>query len=278
MIDTHVHFYDPERPQGVPWPSPDQKRLYRRVLPEHYRALADPEGVTGIIVVEASPWVQDNDWILRLAEVEPWIVGFVGNLDPFSGDFAGHLDRLSGHPLFRGIRLGRSHLLRAREGGLDDAMARLSARGLTLDLLVGSEDLPEVARLAADHPDLKIVLNHVALVPIDGRAPDPSWKAGIRTVAAHRGVYCKVSGLVEAAVGQPVPLDPVYYAPTVEALLEILGEDRLLFGTNWPVCERAAGFADVVRIARECLAQKGETVLAKVFRDNSRAAYGWRPR
>ena len=76
IIDTHTHFYDPYRPEGVPWPPRDDALLYRRVLPEDYKAVAVPEGVTGTVVVEASEWVEDNGWILDLAATEPlyrWI-------------------------------------------------------------------------------------------------------------------------------------------------------------------------------------------------------------
>ena len=80
IVDTHTHFYDPARPQGVPWPSPGEEHLYRTVLPRHYKALAEPEGVTATVVVEASPWVEDNQWILDLAAADPFIVGLVGHL------------------------------------------------------------------------------------------------------------------------------------------------------------------------------------------------------
>ena len=85
IIDTHTHFYDPTRPQGVPWPGPDEELLYRRVLPEDHRALAAPEGVTGTVVVEASAWLEDNQWILDLAAQTPWIVGLVLVLLAFRG-------------------------------------------------------------------------------------------------------------------------------------------------------------------------------------------------
>ena len=71
IIDTHTHFYDPTRPEGVPWPPADNELLYRTVLPEHHRALAAPEGVTGTVVVEASAWLADNQWILDLAAADP---------------------------------------------------------------------------------------------------------------------------------------------------------------------------------------------------------------
>ena len=76
IIDTHTHFYDPTRPEGVPWPPADNELLYRTVLPEHHRALAVPEGVTGTVVVEASAWLADNQWILDLAADDPGSSGW----------------------------------------------------------------------------------------------------------------------------------------------------------------------------------------------------------
>jgi hypothetical protein len=78
LIDGHTHFYDPTRAQGVPWPPRDDKLLYRPVLPRDYRALAVPRRVTGVVAVEASSWLEDNQWVLDLAGHDPFIVGFVG--------------------------------------------------------------------------------------------------------------------------------------------------------------------------------------------------------
>ena len=105
IIDTHTHFYDPTRPQGVPWPSPENALLYRRVMPEDFRKLPGAEEVTSTVVVEASPWIEDNQWILDLAERERCIVGFVGNIDPNDEGFPEHLSRFSPNRLFSGVRV-----------------------------------------------------------------------------------------------------------------------------------------------------------------------------
>ena len=104
IVDTHVHLYDPMRPGGVSWPDPQNKLLYRTTLPVHARAQAVPEGVDGLIVVEATDVIEDNQWILDLAEEEPFILGLVGRLDPCDSDFAAHLARFAPHPLLQGIR------------------------------------------------------------------------------------------------------------------------------------------------------------------------------
>src|SRR5579884_435444 len=87
IIDSHTHFYDPSRRQGVPWPSNTDKLLYRRVLPEEYKRLAQSPGIVGTVVVEASPWVEDNQWLLDLAAKDSFLVGIVGRLDTAADDF-----------------------------------------------------------------------------------------------------------------------------------------------------------------------------------------------
>ena len=106
IIDTHAHFYDPSRPQGVPWPSKSEPILYRTVLPDEFVRMTAPLGVTGVIKVEASAWLEDNQWVLDLAEKNPIIVGTVGHLDPVTPDFRKNLSRFHKNGLFRGIRLG----------------------------------------------------------------------------------------------------------------------------------------------------------------------------
>jgi predicted TIM-barrel fold metal-dependent hydrolase len=172
LIDTHTHFYDPTRPQGVPWPLRDDKLLYRRVLPKDYRALPVPKPVTGTVVVEASPWVEDNQWVLDLATKEPFIVGMVGNLPVGSKEFAGHLKRFAANKLFRGIRIRHRKL----EGTLDDTafvsdLKLLADHDLSLDLVGGTEILLFADRLTQMVPLLRIVIDHLAGLTVDGKAP-----------------------------------------------------------------------------------------------------------
>ena len=105
IIDTHVHFYDPTRPEGVPWPGKNDKLLYRPFLPKHFRELTRPHKVTGTVVVECSPRLEDNQWVLDLARDDPFIFGLVGNLTPGTDDYPKHLERFARNPLFRGIRV-----------------------------------------------------------------------------------------------------------------------------------------------------------------------------
>ena len=275
IVDTHTHFYDPARPQGVPWPGPEDDFLYRRIMPEDFKREARPEGVTGTVVVEASAWVEDNQWILDLAEDDPFLLGLVGHLEPPDARFESDLERFAAHDLFYGIRLGKAPI--------DDpvylgAMEQLAAHDLTLDLLVGKEWLPAVTDCAARFPDLRIVLNHLAHVPVTGGQPDEEWVAGIRSAAAHPHVFCKISGMVELAQASPPPEDPAYYGPVLDALWNAFGENRLLYASNWPVSWRYASYRQVQSLAMACFEPRGSEVLEKIMGKNSREAYGWVPR
>src|SRR5690606_17116964 len=94
------------RPQGVPWPDKKDKTLYKPALPDRYRSISGPSGVVGAIVVEASPWLEDNQWVLDTAATDTIIVGVIGNLEPGRPEFGKHLERFQVNPLFRGIRNG----------------------------------------------------------------------------------------------------------------------------------------------------------------------------
>jgi predicted TIM-barrel fold metal-dependent hydrolase len=182
----------------VPWPPKGDALLYRRVLPAEYKALARPLGVTGTVVVEASPWVEDNQFVLDLAKDEPFIVGLCGNLKPGEPEFKTHLARFAKDPLFRGVRIGGNDW-RPRLGDepfLAD-LKRLADADLQLDVNVDVPALADVARLADRLPALRIVLDHGANVPIDGGPVKPDWRAGMRHLAGRPNVWAKASGLVE---------------------------------------------------------------------------------
>ncbi len=278
IVDTHTHFYDPTRPEGVPWPGKDDKALYRRVLPDDYKKIASPLGVTGTVVVEASPRVEDNQWVLDLAEKDKFVLGLVGNLTPGQEDFAKHLARFAQNPLFRGIRVNAGPL----KAGLERPefladIRRLSEADLELDVNGGPELLPLVDRLAAKLPELRIVINHLANVRIDGPKLDEVWLAGLKATAQHKHVFMKVSALVEGASrdGKPAPRDPGFYVPVLDAVWNAFGDDRVIYGSNWPVSERAADLATVQKIVMEFARGRGAAALEKFSIRNAKTAYRW---
>jgi len=278
LIDTHTHFYDPTRPEGVPWPPATDPLLYRTVLPADYQARPTPAPVTGTVVVEASPWVEDNQWVLDLAAREPFIVGLVGHLPIGTAEFPDLLERFAAHRLFRGLRLRGVPWSTVASAPLAiDHLRLLADRDLCLDVVGGPELLAPVVDLARQVPSLRIVIDHLAGVRVDGQAPPVDWQRAFRRAAECPKVYCKVSGLVEGTGKSDggAPGATEYYRPVLDCVWEWFGPDRLIYGSNWPVSERFASLATVQRIVAEYFSSRGRVAAEKVFWRNAGAAYRW---
>ena len=281
IIDTHTHFYDPTRAGGVPWPGKGDPLLFRPTLPADYRAQPVPQPVTATVVVEVSPLVEDNQWILDLAAKDNFIFGFVGNLKPGEDAFTGHLKRFAANPLYRGIRVNEGAL----RTGLGNAafladIKRLADADLELDVNGGPTLLPEVARLAKALPSLRIVINHLANTRIDGRNVSETWRRDLEAAAKSPQVFLKVSALVEGTGKQDgtAPRDVEFYRPWLDIAWRAFGPDRLIYGSNWPVSARFASLATVQGIVHDYFSAKGRSALEKFFAGNAQAAYRWMKR
>ncbi|MSU63228.1 MAG: amidohydrolase [Pedosphaera sp.] len=280
IIDTHTHFYDPTRPEGVDWPGKDDTVLYRKVMPEEFKRIAVPTGITGTVVVEASPRVADNQWVLDLAAREPFLIGIVGHLKPGRPGFADDLARFASNKRFKGIRIGGWDVPvdSAREQFVAD-LRKLSERNLSLDVLGGPETLDRVERVARAIPELRIVINHCAGVRIDGGKPPELWAEGIRGCAAHRNVFIKGSAMVEQTgrKASEIPSDVAFYKPVLDTIWEAFGDERVIFGSNWPVSSRFAELSQVVRLAKDYAASRGRKASALYLSQNARRAYRLSP-
>lgn len=287
VIDTHTHFYDPTRPEGVPWPGKGDPVLFRRMLPAAWEKIVQPLGVTGTVVVEASPLVEDNQWLLDLADRHArerlpgmlGIVGVVGRLPLGDPACAGWIDRFAQHPLFRGIRVNGDTLL----AGLADRasaadVARLADNDLSLDVN-GGKVFDAAAAAAAKFPNLRIIVNHMGNTPVSDKGPLPEWRDAIESAARHANVFVKVSAMAENAAHTmglaKAPVDPAFYEPWLDAAWAAFGEKRLMYGSNWPVSERTAAYDGVLGIVKPYVARKGPEAERWFYAEASRAAYRW---
>jgi predicted TIM-barrel fold metal-dependent hydrolase len=265
IIDTHTHFWDLTRNPGF--------SNGRTVLPDDYLKVARPAGITGTVVVEAV-WrnLQENMWGLELAERNTIIVGVVGRLSVGSATFKDDLDALARSRFFRGLRVGASDLRNAN-------IRLLGERGLSADVDAGSAaNVRIVATEARALPTLRIVLDHAAGLNF---ASDPSGElaTALQMAAEAPNVYCKVSRFQEQAGGQrPAPTDPAAYRRALDFLWRTFGEDRLIFGSNWPLSEAGGSLADAVKIMKDFFDAKGKDAAEKFFWRNAKTAYQWVPR
>ena len=151
----------------------------------------------------------------------------------------------------------------------------LGDQGFMIDVLCSPGDLQAIATFAAKVPKLRIVIDHVGGLQIDGKAPPSAWVSGMQSAAAQPNVYCKVSNLVEStgAMNGDAPSDVAFYRPVLDALWAAFGEDRLVFGSNWPVSSPAAPLSTVVSIVKTYFMEKGKGASRQVFLPKRQAAY-----
>lgn len=266
VLDTHIHLFDPTRPQGVPWPPKSNAKLYQPALPPRYRKVVEGLNVIGAIEVECSPWFEDNQWVLDVAATDPIIVGMIGNLEPASPEFGRQLDRLRRNPLYLGIRYGylweRDLRARLAEPAFQDGLKRLSDAGLTLDAANPSLRLVEdILRVKDVRPRLRVVVDHLPRMAELAKA-----ERELRELATRPDVWIKVSGVVPH---RPERLDLIY---------EIFGPDRLLYGSDWPNSDNYGSYGEGFAIVKAFFEKKGRDVAAKYFWKNSKAAYRWKER
>ena len=276
IIDCHTHFYDPTRPEGVPWPNKNSF-LYRTVLVDHLRQLKQYRRVTGTVIVEASAWLEDNAWLLDLAKDDPFVVGIVGNLKTGTPGFAAHIKHFAANPLFRGIRVQVTALREMLSRNDFSDLNVLADHDLALDINGGPETPAVVAKVAEKVPALRFVQNHIGNVHITNAAPPQDWQDSIRAAGRQPGVYCKISALVEGAArgGKTPPTNLEFYKPYIDVVWDAFGDDRVIYGSNWPVSEGAADYFTLQRIVMEYAATRGDDATAKFCSKNAKRAYKW---
>lgn len=283
IIDTHIHLFDPRRPQGIPWPTKDDARLYKPALPDRYLKVTKGQGVVGAIEVEASPWLEDNQWVLDVAAKAPVIVGTVGDLEPEKPDFRKQLERFHRNPLFRGIRCGNlwGRDIGQQLGNPDfiHGLKELAATGLEMDSANPSPELiAAIVRVTDLVPSLRVVIDHL---PQMEEPTDPKTKkeveANLRELGKRPQIYVKMSEVLRRVDGR-LRLDLDFYRPLLDRLWEIFGEDRLVYGSDWPNSDHIETYPQELTLVREYVLGKGRAAAEKVFWKNSVAAYRWTKR
>jgi len=251
-IDAHQHFWSYSAAE-YPWIGKGMERLARDHLPKDLAPLAAAEGIGGTVAVQARQSLEESRWLLELADADPLIRGVVGWVDLRSTHVVDQLREFAEDPKFVGVRhvvqdepdprflLGESFL---------HGIGKLATFGLTYDLLLYPQQLPAAAEFVGRFPEQPFVLDHLAKPRIKAGELDP-WRRDLKALAAHGNVLCKLSGLVTEAAWQG--WKRADFTPFLEVALEAFSPERLMFGSDWPVCTLAAEYADVIGIIRDFL-------------------------
>lgn len=280
IIDCHIHLFDQTRPQGAPYSGGKGGGNHEPALPVRYRKLATPLGIVGAIEVEASPWVEDNLWVLEVEEKDPIMVGAIGDLQPDKPEFKEYLDRYHKNKLFRGIRYGNlwgyNLVAQVSNPVFIEGLKLMQQADLALDSANPRPDLIEaILRVSDKVPDLRIIIDHV---PAMMRTMDATARAAIegnmRELARRPRIYIKVSEVMALVEGK-VSSDSKLYKPVLDYFFDTFGEDRLIFGSDWPNGIAVDNLPVIVRIVQEYFNAKGRAAAEKYFWKNSVAAYKW---
>ncbi|HVY35048.1 MAG TPA: amidohydrolase family protein [Caulobacteraceae bacterium] len=284
VVDSHIHLFDGSRPQGAPYLGSKAYRAQSHIsLPAGYAPLAKPTGIVGAVVVEASSWVEDNLWLLEVAQANPIILGVVGNLNPSKPEFAEYLGRFRKNPLYRGIRFSRFYTGKGADVALDpDMTARLrllAEADLTLDNANPTMDLLKANLLLSQAiPELRIVADHV---PSFDPTPEvmPAYEDLIKRLADRPNIFVKLTEVYHPRDDNGLIVKD--YEPLrarLEYLYGAFGEDRVMFGTDYPNSYGVATIPEEVGLMKRFFATKSREAAEKYFWKNSAKIYKWKKR
>jgi len=249
VVDSHHHFWDLGK-FDYDW-MPEGSPLRVDFGPEDLRALLKNACVERTVIVQAHQSLEETYWLLELAEASDYVAGVVGWVDLTDPAVGLELDKLQRSPWFKGVR----HIWEGETdaGWLDrpeaiNGLRELEHRGICYDFLVRPPNLPYVPRIMEKVPDLRAVIDHIAKPDIKGRKFEP-WLSDLRHVASVDRMRCKVSGMITEADHANWSIDDL--KPYVHHVVGMFGTDRLMFGTDWPVCTLAGSYEKVVSTARK---------------------------
>ncbi|HSH08792.1 MAG TPA: amidohydrolase family protein [Oceanipulchritudo sp.] len=267
IIDAHHHLWRYSYAE-YSWMGEDPGAPGRDFLGPDLTRLLDEQGVSGTVAVQARESLEENRFLLEQATIEPRIRGIVGWVPFRETNVHGAIEGLAENPLFKGVR----HILQGEPDmasfieleTFNAGLETLRRTGLRYDLLVVADQLASTLRLVDRHPDLPMVVDHIAK-PLIAGAPDANWARQMREIAQRPNVCCKLSGLVTEVPGWV--WTPELLRPYFETVLEAFGPKRLMFGSDWPVCLWASPYGRWLATVREFIknlsAEEQDWILAR---------------
>ncbi|WP_213584101.1 amidohydrolase [Paenibacillus sp. J2TS4] len=251
-LDAHQHYWKLDR-GDYGWLTPEAGILYRDYLPEDLKEHLQAQSIGQTIVVQAAPTVEETEYLLSLCEQEETLAGVVGWLDLEADDFVEQYERLSQNHYFVGIRPMLQDLPDDRwilRPKVIQALRRLARDEFPVDLLVKPRHLGPVLELMQLVPELRAVVDHLAKPYIKDGIMEP-WRTQLKELAQYERVYCKLSGMVTEA--DLTGWQKEDFIPYVHHVLESFGSERVMFGSDWPVCLLAATYSEVTHLLESCL-------------------------
>ncbi len=271
-IDAHQHFWRYSA-EEYDWIDDSMASLRRDFLPLDLKPELDAAGFDACIAVQARQTLGETRWLLALADENPFIAGVIGWVDLRAESVREQLAELSENPRLLGVR----HVVQAEP---DDrfllrpdflrGIAALQEFDLTYDILIYPRHLPVAVEFVSRFPQQHFVLDHLAKPFIKAQTIEP-WASNIRELARFPNVFCKVSGMVTEA--DWTSWKPEHFQPYLETALQAFAPDRLMIGSDWPVCRVAGSYSKVMSLVIEFLDQHAPDAREKLLGGNAQRAY-----
>lgn len=272
-IDSHQHFWLADG-FDYPWMDRNNPVLFRDYLPEDLAPALGRHRIDLAVAVQAAPSLEETDFLLALAQEHSFVAGVVGWLDLESRDFSRQLDGYRKRARFVGVRPAVEFLeddrwlLRPR---VLDSLKRMADQQVPLDLIVWPRHLPVVVEMLARVPGLQAVVDHLAKPDIKHCRLQP-WQSHIAEIARYSGLYCKLSGM--SPHGGSAPDLASRAQPFVDHVLGCFGVERVMFGSDWPICLAGSSYREAVHLVRKTLASVwNQSVESAVFGGNAARFY-----
>lgn len=272
-LDSHQHFwrFDPVRDA---WIDDNMRAIQRDFLPEDLKPELDKQFINGCIAVQSDQSEADNAFLIELASLHPFIKGVVGWVDLQAENLEETLQFYSQYKIMKGYRhvlQGETNRALMLEPAFKRGISLLKQFGYTYDLLIFRDQLFYASELCATFPEQRFVLDHIAKPNIRNQTLQ-DWIPGIQELAKNPNVYCKVSGMVTEANWQNWKNED--FVPYLEVVFECFGIERLMFGSDWPVCNVAGGYTANFNMISNYVAQFTENQQALFWGGNAANFYG----
>lgn len=271
-IDSHQHFwkFDPVRDS---WINDEMSLIQKDFLPADLQSILHKHRLDGCITVQSDQSLEENRFQLQLGKAHSFIKGIVGWVDLRSDELEAQLEPLKGEPLMKGFR----HVLQGearRDLMLDTGFMRgiktIGKAGYTYDVLIFADQLKYLPAFLQAFPDQVFVLDHIAKPPIAAGSMK-EWAEGIKSLKPFPNLYCKISGMVTEASWNNWQYE--HFEPYIDIVTEAFGIDRLMFGSDWPVCNVAGGYDRMISIPQQYFYKFSKDEQAKFWGGNATRAY-----
>ena len=271
IIDAHQHLwkYNPVRDN---WIQDSMEVIRKDFLPKDLKPILDANGVAGCIAVQADQSEKETEFLLKCAQENPFLKGVVGWVDLSAGNVEERLANYSYNKYFKGVR----HIVQAEKDDFllnkdfQNGVGKLSQYGLSYDLLIYPRQFPATLKMVQKFPNQIFVLDHIAKPNVSEKL-DAEWVKNIHLLSKHENVFCKISGMVtETKNFQWVKSD---FTPYLASVVSAFGTDRLLYGSDWPVCLLAADYKEVLGIVADYFQNFSALEKSKIFMLNAIKVY-----